>query len=71
MEFYLLEDLEFHLVVFHPYRSLAALCGRLGVAGTGAPAEAGEVGAEPDEERFWGTGEGRLDLDDGCVQMAW
>ncbi|KAG8931243.1 RNA polymerase II holoenzyme cyclin-like subunit [Tulasnella sp. 419] len=69
MEFYLLEDLEFHLVVFHPYRSLAALCGRLGVLDT--VAEAGEVGAEPDEERFWGTGEGKLNLDDGCVQMAW
>lgn len=28
MEFYLLEDLDFHLIVFHPYRSLLAACGR-------------------------------------------
>lgn len=28
MEFYLLEDLDFHLVIFHPYRSLLAMCGR-------------------------------------------
>lgn len=68
MEFYLLEDIEFHLVVFHPYRSLAALCGKLGVAES---AEAGEVGADPDEERYWGTGEGSFPFDDGCVQMAW
>lgn len=28
MEFYLLEDLDFHLVVFHPYRALLHICGR-------------------------------------------
>lgn len=28
MEFYLLEDLDFHLVVFHPYRSLLHMTGR-------------------------------------------
>ena len=28
MEFYLLEDLDFHLIIFHPYRSLLAACGR-------------------------------------------
>lgn len=28
MEFYLLEDLDFHLVVFHPYRALLAMTGR-------------------------------------------
>jgi len=28
MEFYLLEDLDFHLIVFHPYRSLLAMTGR-------------------------------------------
>lgn len=28
MEFYLLEDLEFDLIVYHPYRTLAAVCGR-------------------------------------------
>lgn len=30
MEFYLLEELDFSLVVFHPYRSLVQLCGRDG-----------------------------------------
>lgn len=28
MEFYLLEDLDFHLIVFHPYRALLAMTGR-------------------------------------------
>lgn len=28
MEFYLMEDLDFHLVVFHPYRSLLHMLGR-------------------------------------------
>lgn len=28
MEFYLIEELDFHLIVFHPYRSLLQLCGR-------------------------------------------
>jgi cyclin C len=28
MEFYLLEDLDFHLIVFHPYRALLHICGR-------------------------------------------
>ncbi|KAG8913482.1 RNA polymerase II holoenzyme cyclin-like subunit [Tulasnella sp. 417] len=68
MEWYLLEDLDFHLIVFHPYRSLATLCGKLGIIDL---AEQGEVGAEPDEERYWGTGEGVMNFDDGCVQMAW
>lgn len=68
MEFYLLEDLEFHLVVFHPYRSLAAVAGRFTITDS---TEAGEVGADPDEERFWGTGDGRMEFENGCVQMAW
>lgn len=28
MEFYLIEDLECHLIVFHPYRSLVQITGR-------------------------------------------
>ena len=28
MEFYLMEDLDFHLTVFHPYRSLLHMTGR-------------------------------------------
>jgi hypothetical protein len=30
MEFYLLEDLQFHLVVYHPYRSLVTIAGAVG-----------------------------------------
>jgi hypothetical protein len=30
MEFYLLEDLQFHLVVYHPYRSLITIAGAVG-----------------------------------------
>ena len=39
MEFYLIEELDFHLIVFHPYRSLVQLCGR-----DGSPNAGGEVG---------------------------
>lgn len=31
MEFYLLEDLQFHLVVYHPYRSLVIIAGAAGM----------------------------------------
>ncbi|KAJ9110649.1 hypothetical protein QFC19_001478 [Naganishia cerealis] len=40
MEFYLLEDLEFDLIVYHPYRTLAAVCGR----------EAVDAGEFPDHD---------------------
>lgn len=30
MEFYLLEDLQFHLIVYHPYRSLITIAGAVG-----------------------------------------
>ncbi|KAF8607701.1 C/H/G cyclin, partial [Ceratobasidium sp. AG-I] len=73
MEFYLLEDLDFDLIVFHPYRSLHALFARYEAV---QESEAGEVGSTAsfynDGERYWGTGEGRMeDLEDGAVQMAW
>jgi cyclin C len=45
MEFYLLEDLDFHLVVFHPYRSLLAMTGR-------EPSDGGKFGnSRVDEDR--------------------
>ena len=49
MEFYLLEDLDFHLVVYHPYRALLHICGR-------EPADAGrfstsKVGEDGDVKR--------------------
>ena len=46
MEFYLLEDLDFHLIVFHPYRSLLHITGR-------EPADSGrfpKTRAEEDQE---------------------
>lgn len=57
MEFYLLEELDFHLIVFHPYRALVQLCGR-----------DGGVIAEPNTgERKPRT----LEMDDTALQMAW
>ncbi|KAI0046800.1 C/H/G cyclin [Auriscalpium vulgare] len=69
MEFYLVDDLECDLVVFHPYRTLMSLCGREAVA---TIAEAGELGIGiNDGPRYWGTGEGKLELEEGPLQMAW
>jgi cyclin-C len=68
MEFYLLEDLDFHLNVFHPYRDLADLCGSNEIVEIG---EEGELGYVPEDERFWGTGKGKLALEEGAVQTAW
>lgn len=62
MEFYLIEELEFHFIVFHPYRSLVQLCGRDGCGGS----LAGEAEVEEKERR-----ESMLDLDDTALQMAW
>ena len=47
MEFYLLEDLDFHLTVFHPYHDLADLCGSTGHIEL---KEEGEEGYVPEEE---------------------
>ena len=70
MEFYLVSDLECDLVVFHPYRTLLALCGK--ETAHAFVAEAGEVGVGIDNGlRYWGTGEGRLELEEGPLQTAW
>lgn len=73
MEFYLVDDLECDLIVFHPYRTLLALCKKES-SGDEAEAEAGElgtgIGAE-DGPRYWGTGQGRLVLSEGALQTAW
>jgi len=70
MEFYLVSDLECDLVVFHPYRTLLTLCGR--EAALPVISEAGEVGVGVDDgPRYWGTGEGRLELEEGPLQTAW
>lgn len=78
MEFYLVDELECDLTVFHPYRSLLALCGKeTDEAGMGGPGHTGQETA-PDlgvgvisGERYWGTGAGKLLLDDRTLQLAW
>jgi cyclin C len=61
MEFYLIEELDFHLIVFHPYRSLVQICGRDG--GAGVVGVTGEVSKGKNEEM--------LEMDDTALQMAW
>lgn len=84
MEFYLVGDLECDLVVFHPYRTLLALvCKKEANAGNRndssalMDAEEGEademgigIGAE-EGRRYWGTGQGKLELSTGALQTAW
>ncbi|KAL0058138.1 RNA polymerase II holoenzyme cyclin-like subunit [Marasmius tenuissimus] len=77
MEFYLVDDLECDLVIFHPYRTLLALCKKedtSGVQSLIAEAEAGEVGAgvaEDDGPRYWGLDGAKLELSEGALQTAW
>ena len=89
MEFYLVDDLECDLTVFHPYRTLTAICkpdpsssGAANTGSTGAETETEEgeaieedspgagVGVD-DGPRYWGTGEGQLELPEGGFQHAW
>lgn len=71
MEFYLVDDLECDLTVYHPYRTLMALCTKEGSLES-SEAEAGELGAGiQGASRYWGTGEGKLELEEGALQMAW
>jgi hypothetical protein len=58
MEFYLIEELDFHLIIFHPYRSLVQLCGR-----DGGPLAGGEQGRA--------SRAAMLEMDDTALQMAW
>ena len=70
MVYYLVSDLECGLVVFHPYRTLLTLCGR--ETAHAIVAEAGKVGVGIDNgPRYWGTGEGRLELEEGPLHTAW
>lgn len=70
MEFYLVADLECDLTIFHPYRTLMALCKK--ESGKECAAEAGEVGGEVDDGlRHWGTGEGQLELSGDALQLTW
>ncbi|KAI8984896.1 cyclin-like protein [Trametes punicea] len=66
MEFYLVDELECDLTVFHPYRILMNLVGKGACAATDA-----ETGEAEDGPRYWGTGEGKLELSGPAVQTAW
>ncbi|RXK39633.1 hypothetical protein M231_03135 [Tremella mesenterica] len=82
MEFYLLEDLDFHLVIFHPYRALWSMTGR-------EPADSGKFPqsrVEEDQEikkreadakkkrdeeiRKAGSGEGLIEINEGAMQIC-
>ncbi|KAF4600437.1 cyclin family protein [Pleurotus pulmonarius] len=72
MEFYLVDDLECDLTVFHPYRSLLTLCRKEG--DQDEEAEAGEVGVGiggDEGPRYWGSSDGQLQLKEGALQTAW
>lgn len=75
MEFYLLEDLEFDLIVFHPYRTLAAVCGREPVDAGDFPDDPTVDSSSPAEkvDRILGKGSGQpgSDVEDSILQMAW
>ena len=75
MEFYLVDDLECDLVVFHPYRTLLALCKEANNSlESGEEGETTDIGIGMDASygpRYWGTGEGQLELPPGALQVAW
>jgi cyclin C len=58
MEFYLLEDLDFHLVVFHPYRALFAMTGR-------EPADGGKFTSRVEEDWLAGNGKKKVGDENG------
>ncbi|OSD01686.1 cyclin-like protein [Trametes coccinea BRFM310] len=66
MEFYLVDELDCDLTVFHPYRTLMTLVGK----GTSAASDT-EVGEAEDGPRYWGTGEGKLELSEQAIQTSW
>ncbi|KAF7294389.1 CYCLIN domain-containing protein [Mycena kentingensis (nom. inval.)] len=73
MEFYLVDDLDCDLTVFHPYRTLLALCKSLDDKNE-EESEAGEVGvgvSSAEGPRYWGTGQGQLELPSSGLQTAW
>ncbi|EPQ59791.1 cyclin-like protein [Gloeophyllum trabeum ATCC 11539] len=71
MEFYLVDDLECDMTIFHPYRTLMTLCCKEG-SSSDFDTEAGELGVGVnDGPRYWGTGEGKLELPGPALQMAW
>jgi cyclin C len=74
MEFFLMDELECDLTIFHPYRTLLSLCcKRNGQQIAGVEAEAGEYGVVTEESggHLWGASGGRLELDEAVIQHAW
>ncbi|KAJ8506883.1 hypothetical protein ONZ45_g10650 [Pleurotus djamor] len=75
MEFYLVDDLECDLVVFHPYRTLLTLCKKEGDSSQEEEeGEAGELGAGigmDDGPKYWGSTKDQLQVKDGALQTAW
>ena len=73
MEFYLVSDLECDLIVFHPYRTLMTLVRDSSQSEEYVEEkEAGELGAGVDDgPRYWGTGQGKLELPAAGIQSAW
>jgi cyclin C len=73
MEFYLVDDLECDLVVFHPYRTLLSLC-KKEQSSTSEEGETEDMGyriGSDDGPRYWGTGEGQLEVPPAALQTAW
>ncbi|KAI0643581.1 cyclin-like protein [Trametes meyenii] len=66
MEFYLVDELECDLTIFHPYRTLSALVFQ-------RPKNTAKSGVEAGEaiETARSVDDGRLELDDTAFQMAW
>ena len=61
--------LECDLTIFHPYRTLMTLCGKEG-GGSLPEAEAGEADADDvDGPCYCGTGKGKLELQEGALQI--
>ncbi|KAF8164749.1 cyclin-like protein [Crassisporium funariophilum] len=76
MEFYLVDDLECDLIVFHPYRTLLSLCKKeINISSLnseeGETEDAGVGVGDEDGQRYWGTGEGQLELTPAALQTAW
>lgn len=72
MEFYLVDDLECDLVVYHPYRTLMILARSPDWTASDSDLEAGELGTGiEDGEKYWGSNCKRLDMQAGGAQFAW
>ncbi len=69
VEFYLVDDLECDLTIFHPYRTLMALCKKESAAHDNEETEAGElgVGVDSDDLHF----DEKLEMSESALQMAW